>query len=152
MKFLLFIIAVCFSVTLNAQSFFKTLPKPQPPTISAQRNIITPTKVTATDSSFGALRPIVVAAAYSIPDNHLMAGAGFGYQNITYNYATQRFYVNYSISAVGFAGGAIAPKTPADVVSYGLMLGVLNNTVMAGPIMNSGKVQLAVSIGINFNN
>ncbi len=141
---------------MNAQSFFKTLPKPQQatqqPSLIAQRNIITPTRVTPTDSTFGALRPLIVAAAYSIPDNHLMAGAGFGYQNLTYNYATGKYTCNFSISAVGFAGGAIAPTTPAQVVSYGVMLGVLNNTVMAGPIVNGKKIQLAVSIGINFNN
>lgn len=108
--------------------------------------------VTATDSTFSAFRPIVIAAAYSLPDNHLMAGAGISWQNLTYNYATQRTYCNYSISAVGFAGGNVAPTTQSQVVSYGIMVGALNNLIMVGAILNSGKVQAALSIGINLNN
>lgn len=153
MKFILpFLICTIFSFTLSAQSFFKPLPKLQQRTISQQRNIISRTVVTATDSSYGAFRPIFVGAAYSLPDRHLMAGVGFGFQNITYNYATQRSYCNWSVSAIGFGGGAIAPTSPDEVVSYGILLGALNNTVMAGAALNSGRVNLVVSIGINFNN
>lgn len=151
MKFrLLFLICTLFSFCVSAQSFFKPLPKIQPPT--QQRNIISRTTVTATDSTFGAFRPLFVGAAYSLPDRHLMAGVGFGFQSITYNYATQRNYVNYSISAIGFGGGAIAPTTPDQVVSYGILLGALNNTVMAGAAINSGRVNFVISVGINFNN
>lgn len=148
------LLIACFALACgaHAQSFFKPLPKLQQPIATAQRNIITKTVVTATDSTYGALRPIFVGAAYSLPDRHLMAGVGFGFQNITYNYTTGRSYCNYSISAIGFGGGAIAPTSPDQVVSYGIMLGALNNTVMAGAAINSGKVNFVVSIGINFNN
>lgn len=152
MKFVLFIIAICFSCALSAQSFFKPLPKLKDPNQGMQRSIITPTVVTDLDSSYGVLRPMAIAGAYSLPDRHLMAGVGFGFQNITYNYATQRNYCNYSISLVGFAGGAIAPTSPDQVVSYGLLIGALNNTVMAGAAVNSGRVNFVFSIGINFNN
>lgn len=147
-----FIIMLLFSNTIYSQSFFKTLPKFKDKTASDARMVVTPTKVTSTDSSYGALRPIYVAAAYSLPDRHLMAGVGFGYQNITYNYLTERSYCNFSINAVGFGGGAIAPTNVGQVVSYGLLLGAVNNTVMAGAALNSGKVNFVVSIGINFNN
>lgn len=151
-KLLLFLIAMILFSCANAQkSFFKTLPKLQEKQ-SVERSIITPTKITEGDSTYGALRPILVAAAYSLPDRHLMSGVGFGYQNITYNYATGRSYCNFSLSAIGFAGGAIAPKNAGEVVSYGLMLGAVNNTVMAGAAMNAGKVNFVLSIGINFNN
>ncbi len=152
MKSLFFaIVLVLLSTAIYSQSFFKTLPKLEPKQ-NVNRSIITPTKITLTDSSYGALRPILVAAAYSLPDRHLMSGIGFGYQNITYNYASERSYCNFSINAVGFAGGAIAPQNAGEVVSFGVMLGVLNNTVMGGTCVNNGKFQAVVSIGINFNN
>lgn len=152
MKVFLILICIFFSYALSAQSFFKPLPKLQPRAAQRNtRNLITPTTVTSTDSTYGAFRPVMVTG-YSLPDNHIMGGAGFGFQNITYNYATQRSYVNYSINFVGFAGGAIPPKGQGDVISYGIMIGALNNLVMAGAALNAGKVQAVVSFGINFNN
>lgn len=154
MKVLLFSLFVFISIGANAQSFFKPLPKIQPPTTltnSLQRSIISKTVVTNLDSTYGAFRPMVVTG-YSLPDSHVMAGAGFGYQNITYNYATQRSYCNYSINLVGFAGGSVTPKGQGDIVSYGIMIGALNNLVMAGAALNAGKVQAVISFGINFNN
>lgn len=143
-------VLILFSCSVFSQkSFFKTLRKPQERQ-TTERSIIA--KVSQVDSSYGAIRPLFVAAAYSLPDRHLMSGIGLGYQNITYNYATGKSYCNFSVNAVGFAGGAIAPKNAGEVVSWGLMIGAVNNTVMGGAAINAGKVNAVISIGINFNN
>jgi hypothetical protein len=132
-----------------AQSFFKPLPKRQHVVTTNLR--FSPT-VTSTDSTFFAFRPEGNIAALSIPSFQAMAGAGFGVQNITYNFLTQRYYCNYSINAVMFAGGNISPSVPTATLTYALMIGALNNMIMAGAGVNGGKAQFIVSIGILFNN
>jgi len=148
-KIILLIGFTFFIHSAFAQSFFKALPKKQHVVTTNLR--FSPT-VTATDSTFFAFRPEANIAALSVPSFQAMAGAGFGVQNITYNFLTQRYYCNYSINAVMFAGGNIAPSVPTPTLTYAIMIGALNNMVMAGAGINGGKAQFIVSIGILFNN
>lgn len=166
MRLTLFLLVVLlFTIGgLSAQSFFKPVPK-----VKAQASPITyrgilstnnqlvispdqPLPVPGKDSSVNAFRPIANMVAYAEPGNILMAGAGLSYQHLNWNLTTQKWYCAWSVSAMGWAGGSVAPKTPADAVSYGVMFGVLNNQIMVGPAINSGKAQAVISIGISFNN
>lgn len=99
-----------------------------------------------------AWRPMANIAAYAEPGNILMAGAGLSYQHLKWDITNQRWNCQWSVAAMGWAGGSVAPKTPADIISYGIMFGVLNNTIMVGPALNAGKLIGVISIGINFNN
>lgn len=108
-------------------------------------------RVTATDSTFWAVRPLIIPAAFSVPDNHLMAGAAITIQNITYNYATGKSYANVSFALVGFAGGNVVPTKQSDVVSYGAMVFALNNVVGFGAVLNSGNVNFVLSYAISLN-
>lgn len=142
-----------------SQSFFKPLPKVKPkqmaygstlyPRLSAP-GVVTVDK--NGDSLQNAFRPIVNIAAYAEPGHILMAGAGLSYQHLRFTQASQKWYCEWSISAVGWAGGSVAPHTPTDAVSYGIMFGAFNNLLMVGPAINAGKVQAVVSIGISLNN
>ena len=147
MKF--FIIALFFliGVVANAQSPFKPSPKLVKANTFA-RDVFTP------DSSMNAFRFVADIAAYMEPGNIAMAGAGYGFQHLKYDYTTSKWYCQWSVSAVGFAGGSIAPSTPASIATIGIMGGILNNTIMAGPAYNPGTKQfgIAVSIGISLNN
>lgn len=147
---LLSILLICVAASCSAQSFFKPLPKHEREVVVTRPGFAA--KVSATDSVFFAFRPVANIAAISVPSFSAMAGAGFGVQNLDYNFATQRYYCNFSINAVMFAGGNIAPATPTPTLTYAIMLGALNNTVMAGAGINGGKAQFIASIGINFNN
>lgn len=168
----LFVLLICtlFSFCAFSQTgFFGKLKKPPKPT--TPKGIISKTFVTPTDSTFGAIRPTIIPAAFSITSGRISAGAGFGYKNITYTYPTVRpdgteipgrFYTNWSINIVGLMGGNIAPTTPAMAASYGLTVGLLNDIVNVGVEFNSRKEEgetkfklkadLILSYTIVFNN
>lgn len=150
MKYFFLLLIIACAGTASAQSFFKPLPKISKPAVNMRPGFAA--RVNSTDSVFFSFRPIANIAALSVPSFSAMAGAGFGIQNLDFNYATGRYYCNFSINAMMFAGGNIAPAVPTPTLTYALMLGALNNTVMAGVGINGGKAQFIVSIGINFNN
>lgn len=157
MKRILCLLAMLVCINSYGQSFFKPLPRstefyterirsynPNQPLIR--------TIAFLKDSTLNAWRPLANIAAYAEPGNILMAGAGLSYQHLKWDVINQRWDCQWSIAAMGWAGGSVAPKNPADIVSYGIMFGVLNNTIMAGPALNAGKLIAVISIGINFNN
>ncbi len=161
MKFLLFIIAVCFSVTLNAQSFFKPIPKKQSTTLKAKG--VLPDAGTG-DITFFAVRPVMSAVSLYIGgDVQAAAGGGFSYQNITQKAADGRSYVNYSANFVILAGGAISQQADkSDIEKFAFYIAALNNTVGVGygmshqvdpiTLKKSWKGGLAVVWTYNFNN
>lgn len=146
----LIIIALLFIGTMaNAQSPFKSIPK-----VVTHVNPFAHAAVAAPDSLLKAWRFIADIVAYSEPGNIAMAGMGYGYQSLKWDYTNSKWNCQWSVSAVAFAGGSVVPSTPASIMSAGLMVGLLNNTVMAGPVYNFGTKQfgVALSIGISLNN
>ena len=154
MKLSILLIAVLLSSVCNAQSFFKADPlglqRQKTQSFGFRSNAV----VTLTDSTFTAFRPIANIAAYGEPGNFLLAGIGAGFQHLRYTYATQTYNCLWSINAIAWAGGSVAPNSPSSIASFGLMLGLDNNLINFGPGYNPGTKQffLAVSVGINFNN
>jgi hypothetical protein len=154
-----YLVAFCFLLigsVASAQSSFKPIPKPatsvvRPFAAIADSAVVTPI---VADSTTTAFRFIADIAAYSEPGNIAMAGVGYGYQKLTYSSTSQKWTCNWSVSACAFAGGSVVPSTPASVMSVGVLGGILNNTIMAGPVYNFGTKQFgaALSIGINLNN
>jgi hypothetical protein len=148
MKLSILLIAALFIVeAVNAQSPFKPLPKLAVVNKFA-KDVFTP------DSTIQAWRFIANIAAYAEPGNIAEAGLGYGYQWLKYDYTTQKWYANASVSLVAFAGGSVAPSTPSSIMSGAVMAGFLNNLFMVGPQYNFGTKQfgIAVSIGISLNN
>jgi hypothetical protein len=141
--FLAFFFLLSFA---NAQSFFSKIRKP----VYTSELKLTAINV---DSIIMAIRPVVVPAAYMEPGNILSAGAGFGYNKLSWNATNQSWTSLWSVSAIGFAGGSLVPSTPASIVSVGMGLGLLNNTIIFGPAYNfQTKWAAFLSFGINFNN
>lgn len=157
LKIIVLFICIC-PVFLHGQSFFKPLPKPQAkisyglvsPFSTVPPNV--PLPIPTKDSTIKAFRPIVNLAAYGEPGDFLMSGAGVSYQSLTFQTSTQKYYCNYSISLLGFAGGSVAPNTPSQIARVGIMFGVWNNKIMAGPCTDGKRVMAAVGIGISLNN
>ncbi len=154
MKSLLLILS--FSLLVGKVSFSQSAFKPLPKVVNRSANMFGARAVTASqpDSLLKAWRFIANIAAYSEPGNIAEAGIGYGYQSLKYNYAAQKWDCLWSVSAVGFAGGSVAPSTPASIMSAALMVGLVNNLFLIGPQYNFGTKQfgVAVSIGINLNN
>lgn len=150
MKYLILLsVAVCINVCGYSQAFFKPIPKVPARVPGRFRALaVLPTQ----DSILNAFRPITNIAAYAEPGNILMAGAGLSYQHLRWNATTTKWDCQWSVSAMGWAGGSVAPKTPADAISYGIMFGFMNNLIMVGPAFNGNKLQAVLSLGITLNN
>lgn len=161
MKVFLFIIAICFSVTLSAQSLFKPIPKLTPASLKA-RSIVA--DAVTGDVTFFAVRPVMSAVSLYIDgDVQAAAGGGFSYQNITQKAVDGRSYVNYSFNFVVLAGGGISSQADkSDIGKFAGYVAALNNTVGIGygmsrqqdPITLAKKWKggLCVVWTYNFNN
>jgi len=149
MKYLFLLLLSVISFRALAQSPFRPLPKEK--TVPRTKLF---KALSAQDSTENAWRFTANIVAYAEPGNILMAGIGYGYQHLKYNVSTEKWDAKWSVSAVGFAGGSVAPTTPASIASFGIMGGINNNLFMAGPIYNPGAKQfgVALSIGISLNN
>lgn len=76
-------------------------------------------------------------AGFMYPQNQVVTGLGFGYQNLHWVDSTQRYYTNYSVNAVMYAGGNVTPSiNPNNIMSVGVSLGVLNQLILIGPAYN----------------
>lgn len=161
MKFVLFIIAICFSVTLSAQNFFKPIKKFTPATLQS-RGLIA--EAETGDITFFALRPIAAAVSLYIEgDVQAAAGGGLSYQNITQRASDSRSYVNYSINLIIAAGGGVSENaTPSNIGKAAFYVAALNNTVGLGygvsrqqdpvTLKKAWKGGLALVWTYNFNN
>ncbi len=150
MKIIIFILFMMISGTVSAQ-FFSSQKKPNRYEFNERfkMNIVLP------DTSISVFRPIANVAAFTIPGGILMTGAGISFQRLHFDWTTGKWYCNYSISAMGWAGSSLgdsAMKAKTSTFSYGVLIGIKNNLIMFGPIVNNGKLLFAVSIGVSLNN
>lgn len=144
MKFILFIIAICFSFTVNSQSIFKKLPKPS-------AGIHTAMAVGGAQSDLYAFRAIVNVASYAIPDNSLLTGAGMCYGHFVYNAVTDKMEAQWSINALAWDKASLTGEP--NKFAYGLAAGVWNNRILVGgATADLKKFFLTVGLGININN
>lgn len=161
MKFVLSIIAICFSVTLSAQNFFKPIKKFTPATLQS-RGLIA--EAETGDATFWAIRPVASAVSLYIDgDVQALAGGGFSYQNITQRASDGRNYVNYSFNAIIGLGGAVSDSAVKNNIGKAaIYIGALNNMVGLGvgvsrqkdpiTLQKKWKPGLAIVWTYNFNN
>lgn len=160
MKVFLLLSIILISIGVNAQSPFRSIPKPQmsyrvtAPVFDSAGNVVPPVVNPTTMNAFRFLGSI---AAYGEPGNVAMAGVGYGYQHLILDASTNKYTCQWSINAVAWAGGSIAPSTPSSILSVGPMIGVDNNLIMFGAAYNPGlqngsKIMATISVGISFNN
>lgn len=151
MKFKLFLCAtlLVWAIASDAQSMLYSVPKP----VQVTRNpFIRATTLATPDSTLNVFRA-TSAAAYGVPGNIAMAGIGISYQHMKYDYTNVRWQTQWSIGGYGFAGGSVAPKSPADIITGAVLFGFYNDLIRVGPGINmNGNLMGVVSVGINFNN
>lgn len=153
MKFLLLILAILTVNIVSAQSFFKPLPK-----VKTNRFALTlsPTAIVH-DSTFTGFRPVVSVAVYGYTKaqgNALFTGGGISYESDKWNYSTSKWYTNWSIAALGYAGGTSAPTGLSMVEAAGLSFSFLNKLISVGAAYNFEAKQFMPTIGcsISLNN
>ncbi len=139
-KLFLLSLSLFFVGTISAQSFFKALPK---------------------SGGFGAsvfgtnqwnFRPVVSVLSYSIPGNEISTGGGVAYELNSQDPTTKNWTSIISISGLLYYNVPLAQKTPANIIGFGTMIGVLNNHILAGAKYDGHRVNFEIGTGINFNN
>lgn len=155
MKFYLFIIALLFiGNAAFSQSFFKPLPKAKTAKFNPFSRALAPTVVA--DSTFTGFRPIV-SAVYSYSKDGgstLMTGVGASYEHDTWQPATQKWYTNYSIAGLAYAGGSAAPTNLSGVLALGLQISFFNKLLSIGGAYNFVTKTIMPTIGasVSLNN
>lgn len=140
-KSLLLIVFLGAAMFASSQSAFKALPKKQ----HGRYGLSAPTSITA----FRFTGPM---AGYSYPANQVVTGLGYGWQKLHWVDSTQKYYTDFSLSAVLFAGGNVNPSLEEhNIISVGLSLGVLNQLIMIGPVYNFPKGDTKGSFGVVVN-
>lgn len=133
-----------FSSVCSAQNFFQPLPK-------AKTN-----PFARTTSVFGTnqwnFRPVVNVIGYSVPGNQLSTGGGVAYELDTYDAASQKWTAVVSFSALAWYNVPLAQQNPANIIGYGVAMGLFNNLIMVGYKYDGKNSNIIVGVGINFNN
>jgi len=93
-------------------------------------------------------------AGYLYPGQQLVTGLGYGFNHLKFIDSTQKWNTIYSVNAVVFAGGNVAPTlSPFTVLSAGISVGLLNQLIQVGPVYNfSGKFGVFLSVSVALNN
>ncbi len=148
MKFIILICLLIISINVMSQSSFKRIPKP----VQSQRARLAPTGAVIGEKPFTAFRFTGPIAGFMYPQNMVVTGLGYGFQRLHFVDSTQKYYTDFSISAVVYAGGNVTPKVnPNNIISAGVSLGVLNQLFMVGPVYNFPKGEAKGSFGVVFN-
>lgn len=150
-RIVLSILTILISYTGFSQSFFKPIPKPLMP----NRYSLALTSTTSSpDSTFVGFRPVVSVAVYGYTKqqgNSLFTGAGISYEHDTWNSSTSKWYTDWSVGALFYAGGAAAPTGPTAVEAAGLNLSFFNKLLSVGGAYNFQSQSFMPTIGLSIS-
>lgn len=150
MKSIFVLILLVASSTCFSQSFFKPVPKPVLKT-HLKLNRLT---IAQPDSTFNGFRPIVSAAVYGYTKasgSSLFTGAGLSYEHDTFDYSTQKWYTNYSVGGLFYAGGSAAPSGLSSVIAAGVALSFFNKLASVGAAYNFQVKQWMPTLGVSIS-
>ena len=144
-KLLVLFLTVGFSI--QAQSFFKPLPKATITRPGVARQ-------TATTPDMTAFRPVINVASYLIgsSENALLSGGGVSYQRLTFNESTGKWTSVWSINALAWGKVALNGTPDTKNFLYGLAVGAFNNLILVGAATDGKKIYPTAGFGINLNN
>lgn len=145
-NFIILLCLIILSVNADAQSSFKRMPKP------GRTNARFSAAVAAGQKPVTAFRFTGPIAGFMYPQNLVVTGLGYGWQRMHFVDSTQKYYTDFSISGVVYAGGNVRPGlNPNNIISAGISLGILNQLLMIGPAYNFPKGEVKGSFGVVFN-
>lgn len=98
-------------------------------------------------------------AGYDVLNNKIVTGLGYGYNRLHWVDSTQKYYTDFSINGVIYAGGYAVPSVfENNIVSVGMSAGFLNQLVMIGLAYNiplaentKGKIGLVLNFSVPLN-
>lgn len=153
------IVLIIFSFKTQAQiSPFHRIPPPEK--LSPFKPIPHKYSLTGAIPKISAFRFTGPIAGYDLINNKVVTGVGYGLQRLHWIDSTQKYYADFSISGIVFAGGNATPSVSQNnIVSVGLGAGFLNQLILVAPVYNlpliagtKGKFGLVVSISVALNN
>jgi hypothetical protein len=148
--FIVFLIAIVFAGSANAQSIFKALPPYKPPTNKFNRAIIGPTDSlpslsVGTWNGFRFSGPDVMAA---IPDFSLYTGVGIDYVLAKANTTTGKWSYTFTAGPRVYGGANLGtPGTVQAVAGVGVRLTFFNGLLAVGMIYNLTTKKAQGTIG-----
>ena len=150
MKRLLILVSIIsiISVSANAQTLFKPLPKPS---FSSGFTVAQNNYGISLDSIIKSIRPVAVITGVTSTGEQLAGGAGLGYQKNVWDASSQSYITQYSISIVGLLG------TNGNKITgtAGLVVGIPGTNGLAGVgggyDLTLGQWVLITGIQIKFN-
>lgn len=154
---IIFVILTIFSFKTEGQSAFHRIPPP------SKLNPFKPVphyKLTLETPKITAFRFTGPIAGYDLINNKVVTGVGYGMQKLHWIDSTQKYYADFSLSGIVFAGGNATPSvTQNNIVSVGIGAGFLNQLILVAPVYNlpliygtKGKFGLVVSVSVALNN
>ena len=157
LKHLLLYCLLIFSVSSYAQSSLKRVPKPVKKAANAR--ILGVADNSNVVKAFRFTGPIAGYLFLPGNKNQIVTGLGYGWQRMHFVDSTQKYYTDFSISAVAYAGGNTLPSLhPNNIMSVGVSIGVLNQLIMLGPAYNlpsignsKGSIGLVINISMPLN-
>ena len=145
MKFNFLLLLLIFSITASAQSSFKRIPRPA-------KNNARFAAIAAGQKPVTAFRFTGPIAGFMYPQNMVVTGLGYGFQRMHFVDSTQKYYTDFSISGVVYAGGNVRPSiSPNNIISAGISLSMLNQLINVGPVWNFAKGDVKGSFGVVFS-
>jgi hypothetical protein len=157
-KVLLTAIILIICIGANAQSMFKTIPKPQmrysalaPVLIDSLGNVIPSTPAAQTTTGFRFTGPMVL---YSLPGSAIYTGIGIDYEHDTYNTSTSKWSTDWAVAIGGYEGGQFAPNNIQAVTAVGFSVQLFNKLLTVGVLydLTNKRVQGGVGPSVSLNN
>lgn len=148
MKFLLILVLSLSALSGFSQSFIHPIPKPID--YSNKEKVTT----ALPDSSFTGFRPVVSAAVYGYTKaqgSALFTGAGVSYENDSWNNTTKKWYTNWSVGALFYAGGTSAPTGLSGVIATGLNVSFFNKLLSVGGAYNFEAKTFMPTLGVSIS-
>ena len=147
---MLAVLLLSCTTALQAQSMFKSLPKPSKKYGLNLGSITTGLP----DSTFRGFRFTGPMILYALPNSTLFTGMGVSYEHDTWRTDTQKWYADWSVALGGYAGGQFAPNNVSGVTAIGLSVAFFNKLLTVGVLYNftTKKFQEAEGPQVSLNN
>lgn len=160
MKFtFVFLICTIFCISMNAQSFFGSVPKPkniQQVTLLKKGQPLTALDIAVTETEKNLLRPVTNIASYiigkDVKESSIITGAGVGYEHLKYNAATEKWNIVWSVNALLYGRIVLGNESNGKKLLSGISIGAFDNLLMVGYATDFKNSYGTIGVGIPLNN
>lgn len=146
-KLFLLTLTICLILSVNAQSPFRPLPRPE--NDKSKFSLGTTTVPTATAWRFTAP---MAGMLFTKGNSQIVTALGFGWNSLVWDTSgVGSWYTKVSVNGIILGGGNVAPNpsNPASILSVGFSIGLLKQHIQFGPVYNIPAGGTSTAIGKN---